>query len=363
MTRRSAARDAGAPCAAWSSLLAALLLLPLSGCLSFHKGAMPGEPKDATFAQVEGARVRFTDKGEGPPVVLLHGFASSLETWATVAPVLARSHRVVTLDLKGFGWTDRPEGDYSPAAQAKLVFALLDQRGIKDVAVVAHSWGSSVALAMALAEPARVRKIALYDAWVFEEQLPSFFLWARTDGVGEALFSAFYSERPDEKISHAFFDQRLVSQALVDEVERALERPGTSAAALAAVRGQRFSDVQTRYRTVKQPTLLLWGREDEVTLLPFGEQLARELPTSRLVVYPRCGHFPMLEAAAASTSELDKFLEETSAAPASAPSGASSAAPSVAPSAAPASPPSGSAAPSRGGPPDAAPAQEPRAKP
>lgn len=289
----------------------ALLLSPaLGGCAgSFHKGPMPGEPKGATFATIEGTRVRYSEQGEGPPVVLLHGFASALETWTTVVPALARTHRVISLDLKGFGWTDRPEGDYSPAAQAQLVLGLMDARGVSEAAVVAHSWGSSVALAMTLAQPQRVTRLALYDAWVFEEQLPSFFLFSRTDGVGEALFGMFYKERPDEKIARAFFDTRFVSQELIDEVEQALDRPGTTAAALAAVRGQRFSEMEKRYRTIKQPTLLLWGREDEVTTLPYGERLSRELPSSRLVVYPRCGHFPMLEAASASTSELASFLE------------------------------------------------------
>ena len=291
----------------------AIALAPLAGgCLSFHAGPMPGEPKDATFASVDGARVRFVDEGEGPPVVLIHGFASALETWAAVAPELRRTHRVIALDLKGFGWTDRPAGDYSPLAEARLVLDLLDQRGVQKAAVVAHSWGSSVALQMALIAPERIARLALYDAWVYEEQLPSFFLWSRADGVGEALFSMYYKERPDEKIAHAFFDPKMVTERLADEVESALERPGTEAAALAAVRGQRYAEVQGRYATIQQPALLLWGREDEVTLLPFGERLARDLPRARLIVYPRCGHFPMLEAARASTADLDAFLREQS---------------------------------------------------
>jgi pimeloyl-ACP methyl ester carboxylesterase len=127
-----------------------IVALCLTGCLTFHKGAMPGEPAGASFVEVEGARVRYVDAGQGPAVVLLHGFASSLETWLTVMPALAQGHRVLALDLKGFGWTDRPEGDYSPEAEARLVLAVMKARGIEDAAVVAHSWGTSVALAMAL---------------------------------------------------------------------------------------------------------------------------------------------------------------------------------------------------------------------
>jgi hypothetical protein len=90
-----------------AALLVALALL--SGCMSsFHSGPMPGEPAGATFAAVRGARVRYVDAGRGEAVVLLHGFASSLETWKPVVPALSAKRRALALDLKGFGWTDRP---------------------------------------------------------------------------------------------------------------------------------------------------------------------------------------------------------------------------------------------------------------
>lgn len=300
-------------------LLRVSLVLPfLSGCLTFHQGPMPGEPAGATFAEVEGARVRYLDVGprDAPAVVLLHGFASALETWATVIPALSSSHRVLALDLKGFGWTDRPPdatgSDYSPQAQARLVFALMDARGIDRAAVVAHSWGASVALAMALAEPARVEKLAIYDGWMYEEQLPTTFHWARAGGVGEFLFALFYDQRADEKMELAFYDRRFVTEPIVEAVEEALQRPGTKAAALAAVRGQRFAEMQARYPTIQKDTLLLWGREDQVATLANGERLSKELPRARLVVYPQCGHFPMIEAQAPSTRDLVKFLDAAS---------------------------------------------------
>jgi pimeloyl-ACP methyl ester carboxylesterase len=283
------------------------------GALAFHPTTPPGAPKESAFATVDGVRlrVRAQGQGEGTAVLFLHGFASSLETWDLVQPVVARSRRTLAVDLKGFGYSARPAGDYSPPAQAKMLFELLDQQGIKDVIVVAHSWGTSVALAMALEAPARVQRLALYDAWVYEEQLPPFFLWARTGNVGEFLFRAFYKERPYERIAYAFYDrERYVTEPLLDLTEAALERPGTVAAALEAVRGQTYGEWQDRYRAIKAPALLLWGREDEVTTLRFGERLARELPNARLAVYPRCGHFPMLEAVGASNRDLLAFLAE-----------------------------------------------------
>jgi pimeloyl-ACP methyl ester carboxylesterase len=319
-----------------------LLLLPcLMGCLSFHKGPMPGEPQSARFVDVEGVRVRYVDTGEAtapaakpeakkeegdsgaagvptpsalsadprPVVVLIHGFASALDAWTPVVPALGKTHRLIALDLKGFGWTDRPEGDYSPQAQARLVLKLLELRGVSRASFVAHSWGSSVALAAAMAAPDRVSKLALYDAWVYEDQLPTFFHWSRAEGVGETLFGLFYKERADERIALAFYDKKYVTEQLVEDVDAALDRPGTVAAALAAVRGQRYAEVEAQYHSIDKPTLLLWGREDVVTPLRYGERLARDLPNAKLVVYPRCGHFPMIEAREASNRDLAAFLE------------------------------------------------------
>ncbi len=297
------------------ALLALILAVSASGCLAFHQGPMLGEPKlapgDASgmrYVTENGVRVRVRDVGKGPAVLLLHGFASALETWATVTPELERHHRVISLDLKGFGWTDRPEGDYSPMAQAALVRGVLDQLGVKDFDLIAHSWGSSVALALALQAPERVQKIALYDAWVFEDQLPSFFRWAKVSGVGEAIFALYYKQRPGDRISAAFYNPDFVSEAFVEEIEHALDRPGTTAAALAAVRGQNFAELEQHWPQVKNPTLLLWGRDDAVTWLEFGERLQNLLPNAQLKVYPRCGHFPMLEARAESNRDLLQFL-------------------------------------------------------
>ena len=290
------------------------LALALSGCVSFHAGAMPGEPANATFMTINGVRMRYVDQGAGSPVVLIHGFASSIENWTAVMPALvADGHRVIAMDLHGFGWTDRAPGDYSSESQARLVLALMDRLNIDRADIVGHSYGGGVTLQIALLEPARVQRIALYDAWVYDDQLPAFFHIARADGIGEAMFATWYGERTEDRMALAFYDQRFVTMELIDAVEASLRRPGTYAAALAAVRGMHYERIQTRYGEVTQPTLLLWGREDHVTTLDVGERLVRTLPGARLVVYPGCGHFPMIEHAAQSTAELVRFLHDDNA--------------------------------------------------
>lgn len=298
----------------------AAIATALAGCPAFHGGPLPGAPAGATFADVDGVHLHYRAVGAGPAVVMIHGYGASIELWRPVQDALAREHRVIAVDLKGFGWSSRPAGDYSPAAEAELVWHLLDQLGVEDTAIVGHSWGSSVSLAMALARPSKVRRIALYSAYVFDEQVPSFFRWAGVDGLGELLFGLYYREGVEDRLGLAYHDPRFITQARVERVQAELDRPGTTAAALAAARGQHFAAMSKRYREIEQPVLLLWGDDDGVTPLRFGQRLSQLLPRATLRVYPACGHIPMVEAATATTRDLAEFLHEDAAtAPSDAP--------------------------------------------
>ncbi len=289
-----------------------LALLACASCLAYHAGPLPGEPADAAFASIEGARIRYIDVGEGPAVVMLHGFGASLDSWLTVVPVLARHHRVLALDLKGFGWSDRPEGDYSPAAQARIVLALMDARGIARAAVVGQSWGGAIALSVVAAAPERVTRVAIYDGLAFEDQVTAFASWARVPGLGELMFWLMWDGTLlGETAETAFFDKSLVTADALDRIEASQARPGARAAAYAVISQIRMTELETRYRTMTQPFLIVWGREDAVTPVRFGERLAHELPNARLIVYPRCGHLAQFEAPH-STADLAAFLAEGS---------------------------------------------------
>src|SRR4029453_18828513 len=78
------------------------------------------------FAEIDGVRVHYQEKGTGTPLVLLHGFTSSTYSWKDVLDPLSKNFRVIAVDLKGFGFSGKPEGDYTRRAQASLVVHLLD---------------------------------------------------------------------------------------------------------------------------------------------------------------------------------------------------------------------------------------------
>lgn len=301
-----------------SIALRAVALVSAGAMISCAQFQQPGEslgiPRNA-----EGQRVRVDSgrslyvetRGQGTrtPVLFVHGFASNRETWTTIEPVLRRDRRTVAVDLPGFGFSDRTEGDYSPDAIADDLASMLDHLGVAQVDVVAHSWGCSVSLAFVLRHRTRVRRMVLIGAWAFEEQIPPFFRWARESGVGEALFELFYRERLEDRAPMGFAEGSTVPQTTVDAIERSLERPGTLRAALAAVRGQFYLQLERRYSSITAPTLVLYGDEDRVALPRYGARLANDLRDGRLVIVPRAGHFPMFESAGTTRGYVRDFLD------------------------------------------------------
>src|SRR5262249_31740584 len=139
--------------------------------------------------------------------------------------------------------------------------------------------------------PGRHLRLALRRSADPDRPLGAMRRWARVPGVGEALYATFYRNAIGERLYLNFVDPNMVTQRVVDEVERQMALDGALAAALAAARGMhRFAETEAEYRSIKHPTLLVWGRDDRVSRVAFGERLARDLPHAQLVVLPRCGH-------------------------------------------------------------------------
>src|SRR3954469_7799225 len=125
-------------------------------------------PPAGRFVEVDGVRLHYLEKGEGPPVVLLHGNVVTAEDWALsgVLDRVAERNRVVAFDRPGYGHSDRPRGSaWTAAAQADLLREALRRLGVERPVVVGHSWGTNVALALALADPAAVRGLVLVSGY------------------------------------------------------------------------------------------------------------------------------------------------------------------------------------------------------
>lgn len=115
------------------------------------------------FVQAGDVRLHVAEAGEGPPVVLLHGWPQHWWSWRRIIGDLARSHRVIVPDLRGWGWSDAPPGRYEKREMAADVVALLDAEGLGIVDVIGHDWGGYVGFLLALEHRARVRRLVALD--------------------------------------------------------------------------------------------------------------------------------------------------------------------------------------------------------
>jgi pimeloyl-ACP methyl ester carboxylesterase len=113
--------------------------------------------------QLDGVRLHVAEAGEGPPLVLLHGWPQHWWCWRRLIPTLARDFRVIAPDLRGFGWSEAPPGDYAKSAFAADVLALLDAEGLDRVRLIGHDWGGYTAFLLARHHPERVERLLVLD--------------------------------------------------------------------------------------------------------------------------------------------------------------------------------------------------------
>ncbi len=110
-----------------------------------------------------GVSLHVAEAGSGPPLVLLHGWPQHWWCWRELIPRLAQGHRVLAVDLRGWGWSEAPAGDYAKATFASDVLALLDAEGLERVKMIGHDWGGYTAFLVALGSPERVERMVALD--------------------------------------------------------------------------------------------------------------------------------------------------------------------------------------------------------
>ena len=274
-------------------------------------------PTPSQFVEVAGMRLHIRDTGprDGPAVLLIHGFGSSLHTWEAWAPLLENRFRMVALDLPGFGLTGPdPTGDYSDERSVAVLVALLDRLGIGQAAVVGSSMGGRIAWRFAAAEPARVSKLVLMAPDGFAsfgreygrspERLP----WLMR-------LLPYTAPKPllERTMRNAYAVPGTLTDAVVERYHAMLLAPGVRRAILDRVLQTRLLQPEPILATIRAPVLLLWGERDGAVPATHAVNYEQALPDARTVILPGIGHVPMEEAPEASAQALRAFLDgETS---------------------------------------------------
>ncbi len=244
------------------------------------------------FAQAGPYRIHYYVAGSGRPIVLLHGLAGDALFWADYIPDLAKQGRVYAIDLLGFGRSERPDVDYRAAVEAQAIHDFLDSQGIQQADLIGVSLGGFVALHVARAWPDRVRRLVVADAAgiIFDTHAPQ-----PAFPQDEERFQRFMSPKRMPSFVARDIVRRMRLQQWV--IDRFLQNRDS---------GKDYLDGQLT--AVTMPVLLMWGEQDLLTPLSWGQALQRQIPQSELLVLRGCGHIALYDCRLQAFPEIRQFL-------------------------------------------------------
>ena len=252
------------------------------------------------FTDVDGVRVHYQEAGDpkAPPMILIHGFASSNLVWSKVfLEFAAAGYRVIAPDLLGYGYSGKPRHlDYTIPRQAEMVVSFMQRLGIDRAVLVGSSYGAAVAVTIALDHPTLVEKLILVGA--VNNNKPTRYLLMRLFSspiIGDILSPLVVGSRRLLRLRmKRVYDRHswVLDERRVDARHLPLATRGAHRAVIRTVRRCDAERVSRDAHLLTQPTLLLWGDNDREVPLADGERLHQEIPHSRLIVFRDCGHLP-----------------------------------------------------------------------
>jgi len=266
---------------------------------------------------VDGQRISYLDQGQGPPVLLIHGFGGSMWQWEHQQSALATRFRVITPDLPGSGLSDKPDIAYTPDEMLQFLAGFLDALRIPQASLVGNSMGAGLAIGMALDQPDRVSKLVLISGLpprVMDHLANPSIKRALTAGTPSWLVSfgnfLFGGLMVDRILKEIVYDHTLLTPAVLERSNRNRQRPGLIKPLMTV--GDNLPAWEERYAprigTITQPTMILWGEEDRVFPIKAGRLLHELIPKSAFTAIPRAGHIPQWEQPEPVNAYLRSFL-------------------------------------------------------
>ena len=253
---------------------------------------------------VFGQSIRYLEAGTGPTVILLHGLGGSTQNWLYNVGPLSQQFRVIVPDQIGFGRSARPMINYRVRTYVDFLEQFCRTLNIERATLVGNSMGGWIAAHFAIEFPEKVERLVLVDATGYVP--PPGFDYKSLYGLNPST-----REGMKQLIAKVFFNKAFSSDAMVDQTlaMRMTANDGYTINSLieSVGRGEDFLESQ-QLQQIKAPTLIIWGRQDGLTLLAEGERFKKDIPNSKLVVFDQCGHFPQLEKAGEFNAAVLEFL-------------------------------------------------------
>lgn len=255
--------------------------------------------------------LRYDVRGDGPPVVLIHGTPWSSYNLRHMIKALSKDFTVWYYDLLGYGQSDKAPGDVSLGIQNQVLDHLLDHWGLKNPAIVGHDFGGTTVLRTHLISGRDFHKIVLIDPVAVSPWGSPFFRHVQAhetafagipDYIHEAIVRAYVKTAAFKPIDEATLDM-IVAPWTGDDGKAAFYRQ------IAQADSAYTDEVQPLYAQISRPVLILWGREDAWIPLEQGEALHDMIPGSRFRVIPDAGHLVIEEQPDRLAEKIRSFLQ------------------------------------------------------
>ena len=275
---------------------------------------------NAMFAEgAGGMRVHWRDQGcrTCPAIILLHGSNASLHTWEPIAERLGGEYRIITYDQPGHGLTGaHPRDDYSAAGMFEALNAVANAARVDHFFLGGNSMGGWVAWRYALAYPERIDGLILIDAAGAPlregETEPPLNLGFRL--MRNPMTRPFVEQvTPRALVKQSLLDttavDSIVTEEMVDRYWELLRFPGNRHATALRSTTDREPAYADRLSEINEPTLVIWGAEDQLIYASAAETFAERIPNAQVFVLDGVGHIPMEEAPAKTANAIRRFLE------------------------------------------------------
>lgn len=265
------------------------------------------------FVEAAGVRLHVRDTGrkdkDAAAIILLHGFGMSLHTWDAWAKALEPDFRVVRLDLPGFGLTGiDPTGDYTDARMLTVIAALMDKLGIARASIAGNSMGGRFAWEFAAKYPARVDKLILISPDGFASFGLEYGKRASVPTMVKLMQYVLPKPMLKSSLAPAYADQSRLPDDVVTRYHDLMLVPGVRGAIIARMEQLVLEDPVPLLKSIKAPTLLVWGEKDAMIPLSNAIDYQKALPDSTLVTFPKLGHVPHEEDPVQSLAPVRAFL-------------------------------------------------------
>jgi pimeloyl-ACP methyl ester carboxylesterase len=258
-------------------------------------------PPIGRFLEVDGVRLHYIERGHGEPLVLIHGNGTMIQDFTVSGLVdrLAERFRVIVIDRPGYGYSSRPRQLWTPRAHARLFQGAFDQLGVNRAMVYGHSWGTLVAIALALEFPSLVRGLVLGSGYYFPTLRADTFVLSppAIPVLGDAM--RYTISPPLARAVLPGMIKRMFQPAAVPErfnrlfPKELMVRPLQLRAAAedAALMTPTVIELEQHYREIQVPVTIITGADDQVADVGRqSERLHRELVGSKFIALPGLGH-------------------------------------------------------------------------